>query len=137
MSQLPNSDQRIRGVSPRVRDMMLAAGYNAQPTAGHGTMAWVKEIEPEDVIWIDREFDIEGDPEAPEWSVGRWVGNAGVGGEAGYIGVGGRTLQEAIEISEQLPKPVFEDGRMADVFGETMEEALESFKKASKPGRTI
>jgi hypothetical protein len=97
-------------VSERVLAIMKDAGYEAEH-AGGICMAWVKRPDSDTRTTLcisnySNYYELDGDPDSPEWMVGRYsvinCGSIEYGAEV--------TLRDAIAIAERLPPPILDDG---------------------------
>jgi hypothetical protein len=98
-------DRREDAVREDVSSPLRAAGYTVIHTGG-GILAWFRPISPdgEDHILITAEDEINGDPDAREWVIGRY-------GPDGWLCIDETfTLKDAITYAELLPPPVRPDG---------------------------
>jgi hypothetical protein len=93
-------DRRIETVSANVAIPLRNAGYDVIHTGG-GCLAWMRPLTDggESYILITNDVDIEGDPDAAEWVVGRYNGDDFIDIDQGF------TLADAIRIADQLPPP--------------------------------
>jgi hypothetical protein len=98
-------ERREAAVRADVSQPLRAAGYSVIHTGG-GCLAWFRPISAngEDHILITVENDIDGDPEAREWIIGRYQLNGWVNIDETF------TLDEAITYAELLPPLVSPDG---------------------------
>lgn len=93
-------EEREAEVAPAVSEPLRAAGYEVYHTGG-GCLAWMRTLDEEgdSYLLITSNDDIAGDPESPEWSVGRYDGDSWINLEECF------TLAEAIRVAGLLPVP--------------------------------
>lgn len=90
-------DRRIAAVAPAVAVPLRAAGYEAVHTGG-GCLAWMRLLaeEKDSHILITSDADVDGDPAAAEWIVGRYDRDDFICLDESF------TLAEAIRIADLL-----------------------------------
>lgn len=93
-------DRRIAAIRPAVAIPLGEAGYEVVHTGG-GCLAWMRLLaaETDSHILITSDADVDGDPDAAEWIVGRYDENDFVCLDEGF------TLAEAIRVADLLPAP--------------------------------
>jgi hypothetical protein len=96
-------DERTAAVNPAVSEPLRAAGYDVAHTGG-GCLAWMRLLDEEgdSYLLITSNEDIDGDPAAPEWVVGRYDGDSWINLEESF------TLPDAIRVAGLLPRAVGE-----------------------------
>lgn len=106
-------DERIARTRSTVRTPLEAAGYEVVDTGG-GCLMWMKLVDraTESVLMINNAVgDIDGDPDQPEWIIGRSQGDDWYNIDRPF------TLADAISAADDLPAPGWADGRvMEEVF---------------------
>lgn len=110
-------DAKEAAVRPTVSEPLRAAGYVVYHTGG-GCLTWYREINEVEYLWISWYDALDGDPEAAEWSVGRYHD------DGGWINLNQLfTLREAIEVAAKLPAPRRVDGSMIEMVFDTLDDA--------------
>jgi len=111
-------DAKIAAVRPAVSELLRAEGYEPYHTGG-GCMAWQLTMNPDQYLWITNHDDLDGDPEAREWLIGRYHEDGGwVNVDACF------TLREAIEYAPRLRPAKLDDGSSIERVYPTLESAL-------------
>jgi hypothetical protein len=98
-------DRREDSVREDVSAPLRAAGYTVTHTGG-GILAWFRPLSPdgEHHILLTGEDEIDGDPDAREWVIGRYAAEGWLCIDETF------TLADAIKYADLLPPPVSSDG---------------------------
>jgi hypothetical protein len=112
-------DTTVESVRDGVSKPMLAAGYEAWHMGG-GCMSWGRNLAGGTHLLVcTQDNRIDGDPEAPEWIVGRY------GDEDGFVCLQEpRSLSQALTESERLPRPVDAEGNPVELSVDELPEAV-------------
>lgn len=111
-------DAQALGVRPEVREALEGAAFEALDT-GDGCLAWCRASDDETHVMISANNELDGDPRAADWIVGRY------GDSGGFVEVSGLTLEQAIDGAALLRAPVRADGSLIEALYPTLEQALD------------
>jgi hypothetical protein len=93
-------DEGIAEADKTVGPVLRAANFEPQHTGG-GCMAWQHNLDETGDAYVmitNEDLELDGDPAATDWCVGRYQGE-------GWIAVNDLTLDEALGLADLIPVP--------------------------------